>query len=427
MRTLVLSSGNPAMEDALLRAGHDVIVVIHFAGIDEHRRRFPGLSIHGISNWNDDEEIARVARNLPENIEAVATVDEQAVRTAGVLRELLGGLPGLSAEDATAYTDKAVMKDRCNAAGVPVARHRVVHHATEISATAREIGWPVVVKPRISAATLNTFVVRDDDDLERHLKDGLFDRRLDDPFGRFAAGEMLKSLHERENGFLVEEFLDVSREYFCNFYQHRGETLWVSPGYYSNPLIDALTEDLYFMVLPPDGAELREVAALCERATAALGAQTGGVHCEVLRTRDGKLWFGEAGARLPGAGLWYLENTMYGLDGQDILAKLAVDERPEIPLRRLYDSLVTVNLDPPSGIVRNVASIEEIEAIDGVVEVDMHLEIGRPVPGALGSLKGAGRIVYQPRDPGAAESEVKELYGKLNIQIDQPETLDPGA
>ncbi|MEY9875757.1 hypothetical protein ABH931_005261 [Streptacidiphilus sp. MAP12-33] len=223
MHVLVLSTGNPLLENALLAAGHTV-TVLQPAGT----AAVPGTARHTIEHWDDLDALKALEAGLPQ-VDAVATIDEQAIVAAAHLRQSRA-LPGLTVEAATAYTDKATMKTTLAAAGLPVARHRVVHHADEVAEAASELGWPVLVKPRAGLATLNTFVVRNPDHLKELVDAKAFDTRITDPTGRLTAGHALNSLHEARDGFLVEQFLDVEAEYFCDLYVHRGTVLLAVPG-----------------------------------------------------------------------------------------------------------------------------------------------------------------------------------------------------
>lgn len=182
MHVLVLTTGNPLLEEALLAAGHTVSLLAPAAGMP----RPPALgvrAVHTLGHWDDLDALPGLHVSLPD-IDAVATIDEQCIVTAARLRELRG-LPGLTVDAALAHTDKHVMKTSLATAGLPVARHQLIHHADEIPCATAELGWPVIVKPRAAAATWNTFVIRDEAHLKNLVTAGAFERRVADITGRF--------------------------------------------------------------------------------------------------------------------------------------------------------------------------------------------------------------------------------------------------
>ncbi|WP_410169486.1 ATP-grasp domain-containing protein, partial [Actinacidiphila rubida] len=250
LHVLVLATGNPTMETALLTAGHTVTLLTPAPGPDHPP---PGVQVHTIRHWDDLDALTALEPSLPP-VGAVATIDEQCIVAAAHLRHLRG-LPGLGVDAAHRYTDKHLMKNALLAAGLPVAGHQLVHHANEIPAAAAVLGWPVIVKPRAGAATWNTFVIRSEIHLGELLNAGAFDSRVPDVTGRFHAGHALDSLHGAQDGFLVETFLDLADEYFVDLYAHDGEILLAAPGRYDQPLLRTVGSASYDTVLPPDHPE----------------------------------------------------------------------------------------------------------------------------------------------------------------------------
>ncbi|MFD9592498.1 acetyl-CoA carboxylase biotin carboxylase subunit family protein [Kitasatospora sp. NPDC059973] len=411
MHVLVLSTGNPLLENALLTAGHTVSVLQ-----PEGTAAVPGTARHTIAHWDDLDALTALEHSLPD-VDAIATIDEQAIVAAAHLRQLRA-LPGLTVDAARAYTDKATMKTALAAAGLPVARHRVVHHADEVGAAAGDFGWPVLVKPRAGLATLNTFVVRSPEDLKELVGAGAFDTRTTDPTGRLAAGHVLDSLHEAPHGFLVEQFLDVEAEFFCDLYVHRGTVLLAVPGRYDAPLLQSIGDASFDTVLPPEHPEAQDVTALATRAAAALGAQSGVVHCEILRDRTKGLFVGEAGARPGGGSITELASVMYAFDLPATLAALATGEVPDLDGTPRFPALTAVMIPAPAGTVTHVTDRDTVEALPGVLDADIRLIVGQPAPAGIGTMTRAGRVLYVPDNLKTLDQEVAHLRAVLDIRVE---------
>ncbi|MEZ0070278.1 hypothetical protein ABIA32_006330 [Streptacidiphilus sp. MAP12-20] len=414
---LVATTGNPILEDGLLANGHTVTLLVPADAVPRFQRRHPKLSVFGIHDWDDLDEVDSLDQVLPA-VDAAATNDEQTIVAAARLRELRG-LPGLSVADARAFTDKHEMLGRLQAAGIPVAPHRVVHHETQIADAAEAVGWPVVVKPRAGMATVHTHLVHNHRHLDELRYAGAFEATVEDTAGRFGASHLLGGLNQSPGGFLVQSYIDVAEELFTDLYLLEGEQLLAAPGRYNQPVLQQLGEHRHWTVLIPDLPETVAVVDLVHRAVTALGGYTGVHHVEVLRDRTGRLWLGEAAART-GGGIYQAYGLQYSFDVARILAQLAVGERPDIGrLTPTYPALTTIALDPVPGVVRHIASPDELLAIPGVVDVDLTLTVGQPVPAGFGSMAGGGRLVFAPRatDADTIQADVHALLAALALDV----------
>ncbi|MGP4000818.1 ATP-binding protein [Streptomyces sp. 8N706] len=100
------------------------------------------------------------------DMRAVAPANEMSVHLADrVAREL--ELPGNLHSLAWARRNKAAMRDHAVAAGVRIPKHRLVERPAEIPAIAREIGFPVIVKPTMGACSQGTTVLPEETDVNR--------------------------------------------------------------------------------------------------------------------------------------------------------------------------------------------------------------------------------------------------------------------
>ena len=148
---------------------------------------FPGTRVHGVSRASGvtpsgRAALERLASHIAAQLVGHYRIDsitdvgqlETAVRAIGarhgpidrcfgayeqlqvpiaIVRERLG-IKGLSSTAATNFRDKARMKDVLRAAGVPVARHRLIGSVESAEAFAREVGFPIVIKPPAGAGAI---------------------------------------------------------------------------------------------------------------------------------------------------------------------------------------------------------------------------------------------------------------------------------
>ncbi|WP_370119478.1 hypothetical protein [Streptacidiphilus sp. MAP12-33] len=153
-------------------------------------------------------------------------------------------------------------------------------------------------------------------------------------------------------------------------------------------------------------------------AAAALGAQTGVVHCEILRDRTKGLFVGEAGARPGGGSITELASVMYAFDLPATLAALATDEVPDLDGAPRFPALTAVMVPAPAGTVTHVADRAAIESLPGVLDADIRLTVGQPAPVGIGTVSLAGRVLYVPDDLDAIDQEVADLRAALDIRVE---------
>ena len=181
------------------------------------------------------------------------------------------------------FRDKAQMKSVLRAAGVPCARHRLADSATAAAGFAKEVGFPLVVKPPAGAGAKSTFRLDDADDLRVWL-----DAAPPTP-DRLA---------------LLEEFLTGDEGSYDSVMMD-GQIVWDSVSSYLPTPLEVLRNPwIQWMVLLPrdiDGPEYDGIRAIAPTALRALGLRTGLTHLEWFRRPDGTVAVSEVAVRPPGA------------------------------------------------------------------------------------------------------------------------------
>jgi hypothetical protein len=260
-----------------------------------------------------------------------ASVEAHIMPTARV-REACG-IPGTSVAVAHLCRDKPAMKERLRAAGVPCARSIGSDSQEEIRDFARQVGFPLIMKPRDAAGAAATYRVDDDVALERVLEAMGVGR---------GASVAVEEFIEGHEGFYDTITIDgrIVHEFVSHYYPGVLEamrTRWISPQFIATNRVDAEGYD--------------EVKAMGRQVVETLGLETSATHMEWFYGPKG-LKFSEIGCRPPGVGAWDLYCHGNDLDLYEEWAMAIVHGRPSRPpSRRFAAGLINLRPDRDGTIV----------------------------------------------------------------------------
>ena len=360
---VVLSLYRPRLESYLAAHGTKILALIPDSMRLAREATDPGYPIRTIDQWDNYNELARLAGEFENlGVTAVTTIDEPCIRAAAFLRDLLG-LPGQGHESAVACTDKAVMKRRLAADGIPVAEHRVVHSVAQIRDFLDEIGGEIVVKPRCGFGAINTHRVSQDN-FEQLAAAGAFAPPRDLP-EYFRSTTVTSDLGRVS--YLVERYIDVVAEYHCELMLHEGSEVHCVVGRYSSPLLsDWAVGSVWLAHQSPEAIKVRE---LTRAAASALGMTHGFGHCEVFRDRSGRWFVGEFASRPGGVMIPRSLQLSFGIDNLALLADQLAGRRPSTePGNHARGTVAWRGVPVESGTITDMPDEEQLLSLPGVIE-----------------------------------------------------------
>jgi len=173
-------------------------------------------------------------------------------------------IPGIKNDLITDIKAKSRMKARFIAAGVPVARGRVVHTPDEARLLIAETGYPVVAKPDIGVGAAHTYRINDDAELARF----------------FEAKPPID--------YIMEEFISGVIYSFDGLADREGNPIFYTAHVFSQGIMETVNEDqdLYYHSLREIPADLEDAG---RRALAAFDVRARFFHIEFFRTHsDGR-------------------------------------------------------------------------------------------------------------------------------------------
>ena len=286
-----------------------------------------------------------------------ATIEAH-ILPAAVIRERCG-IPGTSVRTAFLCRDKPSMKEVLRQAGIPCARSIGANEAGAVWDFAREVGYPLIIKPPDAAGASGTFRADSDQELHAVLESVAFEQ------GATVAVEEFIEGHE---GFYDTVAIngEVGLEFISHYYPNVLEamrTRWISPVFITTNRID--TSPGY-----------DEVKVLGRRVLPVLGIGTSATHMEWFFGPKG-LKFSEIGCRPPGVGAWDLYCAANDLDlYQQWAMAICYGSLSTGPSRNYSAGIIALRPDR-DGSIAGYEGLEEIQRLYGEWIIDSHF----PNPG----------------------------------------------
>lgn len=304
------------------------------------------------------ERVRAIHARLP--VDRLEATVEAHMMAAAQVREALG-IPGPSVRTTFLCRDKPAMKEVLREAGVPCARSTGGGDREELHAFAREVGFPLIVKPRSGAGASGTHRADDVEALDRALDQAGVGRG-----GQVAVEEFIEG-HE---GFYDTITIggSVAHEFISHYYPNVLEamrTRWISPQIVTTNRV--ATAPAYQEVLEMGRSVIR-----------ALEIDTAATHMEWFYGPRG-LRFSEIGCRPPGVRMWDLYAAANGIDIYSEWALAILYGRTGRKASREYAAgMITLRPDR-DGRISGYDGVEQIQERFGEWILDAHLPpVGTP-------------------------------------------------
>lgn len=357
-----------------------------------------------VAHWRvedalDPTQLVGAVRGLSEQagrpVQRLIGVLEQAQVPIAQAQQALG-LPGLGAQAAVNFRDKNRMKDVLREAGIPVARHRVATGPADAFSFAREVGFPLVVKPLAGAGARSTYRFDDDEALRRWVE---------------------QSPPSPDDPVLVEEFLS-GEEFTFDSVMVDGEVVWHSIARYLPGPLEVLHNPwMQWAVLLPaeiSGDEFDDIRIIAPDALRTLGLRTGLSHLEWFRRPDGSLAISEVGARPPGAQLSSALGYAHDIDLYSAWPRLMLQDQFDVPRRNWAVGVVYLR-GQGSGRVVALHGVDELQSRFGHLVVEARLpSLGQA---SSGTYEGEGFVIVRHGDTSVVVDAMRNIVSSLRVEL----------
>ena len=309
----------------------------------------------------NEEAVLRAARFIHSRlgIDRLEAVVEAHIMTAAKVREALG-IPGTSVRSSWLCRDKPAMKEVLRKGGVRCALSTAASSVQEIVDFAKEVGFPLILKPRDGAGASGTARVNNAEQLLAAA------RELGVDSGRSVA---------------VEEFIE-GHEAFYDTLTHRGRVVHDFASHYYPGVLEAMrtrwiSPQIAVTNRIDSAPAYNEVRAMGQKVIQLLGLETTATHMEWFVGPKG-LVFSEIACRPPGVRTWDLYNVANDVDLYREWAMLQVHGRPGARLSRRFATGLIALRPECDGRVTGYDGWEAVERAFGGHIIDAHL----PPPGS---------------------------------------------
>ncbi len=405
-RVILLASSrsyrNRAFTDAARRLGLDVVL-----GLDvppPFLKKAPNrlaLDYRDLSAATD--AILEYARAHP--VRAILGVDDSGTVLAARAGAALG-LPHNAPDAAEAAGNKARMRARFAAAGVPSPQFHVFNvndDPEEILEVleAEGLGFPVVLKPT-------------------HLSASKGVMRADDPIEFIERFERLRRILSTEgcDDLLVERFIpgrEVALEGLLQAGALTVLALFDKPDPLDGPFFE---ETLYVTPSRLPAATQAAILAAARQACAALGLREGPVHAE-LRVNAQGAWLVEVAARSIGGlcsrVLRFTHSASVSLE--ELILRQALGLAVDDSQREHQAGGVMMIPIPAAGLFRGVTGLEAAQAVPGIESVEITAPVDYPIVPLPEGDSYLGFIFARGETPDAVEAALRAAHRCLTFTI----------
>jgi len=325
----------------------------------------------------------------------LGTLEELQLPLARVRERL--DLPGMRAEAAENFRDKARMKDVLRRNGLPCAGHALAGSSEAAAAFVRSVGYPVIVKPKEGSGSRGTYRLVSDEDLEACL------RTMPPSTSR---------------PLMLEEFIQ-GQEHSFDAISLQGRPVWYSINDYLPSALEVVREPWiqWAVVLPRevDDPRYQGIKDVAERALTALGMDTGISHMEWFSRADGTVAVSEVGARPPGARFMHLISWAHDFDFFRAWADVMVDGR-FTPRPRPYAAGAAYLRGQGRGRVKAVHGLDQVRRELGAMVVESRPPaIGQA---SSGTYEGEGYIIVRHPETEAVRRALARIVSTVRVELE---------
>jgi biotin carboxylase len=350
------------------------------------------------------QQVEAFASEYP--LDRLIAVDDAGVRLAAQASRRLE-LPHNPVLSVEATRNKALLRERLAAAGLPSPTFVIAATSSQASLLAQSLRFPVVLKPL--ALSGSRAVIRADDNDQFASAFARITRILCDPRSAEECGDLADQI-------LIEGYIpgkEVALEGLLTDGKLRTLAIFDKPDPMEGPFFE---ETIYVTPsrLPDD--DQASVVDMAERSTAAIGLRDGAIHVE-LRLNEQGVFPVDIAARSIGGLCSRALKFESGLSLEELILRNAIGSEVSFGREANAAGVMMIPI-PKGGILQGVAGVELAEAVPLIESVEITSRPGKllvPLPEAGDYL---GFIFARGSGPQEVEIALRRAHELLEFEID---------
>jgi hypothetical protein len=355
-----------------------------------------------VKDTEDSEQLIEAAKQLQQkhgSLDRIVTTYETLLEPVAQTVEVLG-LEGMSVATVRRALNKSSLIATLKEAGIGTARSLVCTDETQARRFARELGFPVVLKPLNGSGGLATWPIHDAHQLDLALE-------LTEP--------------SNARPLLIEECL-IGQELSIDTITIANEPRFFSICCYRPSILDALENHAiqWRCVMPRDISDkcYQPFVAQGLDAVRALSVGNTMTHMEAFLLADGRVCFTDATLRPAGARIAPMLAHAYDIDPYFAWARATLDGRFDGPWTRKFAVGTVFLRGAGSGTVESVNGFEIVERELREAIVDVRL----PRAGAIkaSTYTGDGYVTVRHPEPAVVEEALDFISQTITINCSSP-------
>ena len=359
-----------------------------------------GFSVKGVKkeiiSTIDIPAAVKAARK--HNIDGVMTLaTDMPMRTVSAIAKDLN-LTGISEDAAIKATDKSVMRECLELAGVPVPHFYRIESKEDYLLRVNEFNKPFIVKPADSSGSRGIYLVRDISDFED-----------------------ISTAYDYTVGFSKNKIVVI--EEYMSGPEVSVEAITVNGQTEVIQITDKITTG------PPHFVELghtqpsrlnrqttEKIKDIAKKAISAIGIIDGPSHTEIIVTEEGPKIV-EIGARLGGDFITtHLTTISTGVDMVECCIKIALGEKADLKEKHRKGSAIRY-FAQHKGTVEAITGLSDAEKTDGGLKIGIVHGVGEKITDIDCSGARMGFVIAEGRNAQEAQDNCENALSKIKVSI----------
>ncbi len=353
---------------------------------------YPGFKLADsiqYADTTDEQAVLSIAKE--EKVQGICTAGtDVALKSLGKVVDVLG-LTGISYEAAVASSDKLVMKQRFENAGVLTARYRVAASLEDCYSIFEELNQPVVFKVLDSSGSRGVITVNEQSEIPEVYDEIMATTKADK--------------------FIIEEFI-TGLEFGIQAFIQSGKLLFALPHG------DVLHRDKKTVPVGhyvPFEKEIANLESILLEAIKALGMDNCAINADLILCND-QVYFLELAARAGATCLPELVSWHYGIDYYDLILASAMEVSHDYNFREKNAAAAEIITSPSTGTYKGYQPFDT--PFDDVIDFSMDYAPGEKVKKFEVGPDRIGQVVVKGKSLEDAIKNLNHFKKELKLSID---------